>query len=61
MNGHLLLPIDGTDRRMDDQPLHRPYSTYYAGSVNYNYFLDRQSETGGRTDALPLHRPSCFA
>jgi len=26
--------IDGTDKRMDTHPLHRPCSIYYAGSVN---------------------------
>jgi len=30
----LLLSMNGTDRRTDVRPLHRPCSAYYAGSVN---------------------------
>jgi len=32
----LLLLVNGTDRRTDAQPFHRPCSTCYAGNVNYN-------------------------
>ena len=32
--GRKAAAIDGTDRRTDNRPLHKPCTAYYAGSVN---------------------------
>ena len=42
------------DRRTDARPLHKPCSTYYAGSVNNKTVIDQNSGLFARSDATVL-------